>query len=84
MAAPMVHITSRRAVTRTTAAVAVKVYANTPSVRLRLNGRDLGAAMVVDHVAAWPAVTLIPGPNRIEVEGAEARDAVTWTYRPGP
>ncbi len=82
--APMVRIASRRATTRTTAAVAVKVYANTPSVRLRLNGRDLGVAAVVDHVAAWPAVTLAKGDNRVEVEGGGARDAVIWTYRPGP
>ena len=78
--APMVHIASRRDATRTTAAVALKVYANTSSVRLRVNGRDLGAVAVADHVATWPAVTLVPGANRIEVEGGGVRDAVTWTY----
>ena len=47
--APMAYITSRRAVVRDTPAVTVKVYANVPSVSLRLNGRDLGSAPVVDH-----------------------------------
>ncbi len=76
--APMAYITSRRAVVRDTAAVTVKVYANVPSVSLTLNGRNLGSAPVVDHVATWP-VTLAPGVNRLAVEGGGARDAVTWT-----
>ena len=79
--APTVHITSRRAVTRTTADVTVKVYANVPSVSLRLNGRVVGTAPVVDHVATWP-VTLAPGVNRVEVEGGGVRDAVTWRLAP--
>jgi beta-galactosidase len=58
--------------------VTVKVYANVPSVSLTLNGRNLGSAPVVDHVATWP-VTLAPGVNRLAVEGGGARDAVTWT-----
>jgi len=79
--APMVRITSRRAVARSTAGVTVKVYANVPSVSLRLNGRDLGPAPVLDHVATWP-VTLAPGVNHIAVEGGGARDAVTWVLAP--
>ena len=79
--APMVHITSRRAAARRAAGVTVKVYANVPAVSLRLNGRDLGTAPVLDHIATWP-VTLAPGVNHIAVEAGGARDAVTWILAP--
>jgi beta-galactosidase len=77
-AAPMVYITSRRAIARTTAEVTVKVYANVSSVSLTLNGRRLETAPVVDHIATWP-VTLAPGVNRIAVEGSGVRDSAVWT-----
>ncbi|ESQ83830.1 hypothetical protein AEAC466_10900 [Asticcacaulis sp. AC466] len=74
---PMVYITSRRAVTRHTADVAVKVYGNVSQARLRLNGRDLGAQPFENHMATWN-VRLSPGKNTLTVEGGSAVDIVTW------
>ena len=83
--APMAHVTGRRFTERTTAKVDVKVYSNAASLRLALNGGDLGERPVVDHVALWPAVALTEGKNRLTVTDAGvARDEVVWTYRPAP
>lgn len=81
---PMIYITSRRFVERTTDSVAVKVYANAESVTLTVNGKALATVKVDDHIAIWPDVPLSPGENRITVTGAAAggqtiTDAVVWT-----
>ncbi|MCS0613617.1 glycoside hydrolase family 2 protein [Massilia kyonggiensis] len=78
---PMVYITSRRAVKRTTADVEVKVYSNQPAARLRVNGADLGERAVEGRIARWP-VRLQPGPNRIEVQAGEVSDRVEWMMQP--
>ncbi|HZX29669.1 MAG TPA: glycoside hydrolase family 2 TIM barrel-domain containing protein [Telluria sp.] len=79
---PMVHITSRRHALRRTPEAQVKVYSNQASASLRLNGADLGARPVVDHVASWD-VRLAEGVNRIETQaGAVAADNVEWRYQP--
>jgi beta-galactosidase len=78
---PMVHITSRRAVRRTSADVEVKVYSNQPAARLRLNGVDLGERAVEGHIARWP-VRLPPGVNRIEVQAGAVQDSVEWHLEP--
>jgi beta-galactosidase len=82
-ATPMVHITSPRDTPRTVRKVEVKVYANTAAVQLRLNGRDLGAKPVMDHVAIWP-IELTEGQNRLEAKavGGTASDSAAWTYAP--
>lgn len=83
--APMAYVTSRRFTVRTTARVDVKVYSNATSLRLVLNGADLGERPVVDHVALWPAVALTEGENRLTVTDAGVvRDELVWTYRPAP
>ena len=81
----MAHVTSRRFTTRTTAKADVKVYSNAATLRLALNGADLGERPVVDHVALWPAVALTEGENRLTVTDAGVvRDEVVWTYRLAP
>ncbi|MCE3261075.1 MAG: glycoside hydrolase family 2 [Pseudoduganella sp.] len=82
-ARPMVHITSRRHTLRTAAQAQVKVYSNQASVRLRLNGVDLGERPVTGHKAAWQ-VQLAEGANRLEVSAGAASDTAEWTYRPAP
>jgi beta-galactosidase len=79
--APMVYITSRRYVVRAAAGADIKIYSNQPSVSLRLNGADLGAHAVVDHIATWH-VDLVPGRNRVEATTTGASDAVDWIYQP--
>jgi beta-galactosidase len=78
---PMVYITSRRAVRRTAADTEVKVYSNQASVRLRVNGVDLGERAVEGHIARWP-VHLAPGANRIEVQAGAQLDSVEWELAP--
>lgn len=79
-ARPMVYITSRRLAQRSDSAVQLKVYSNQASVRLRVNGADLGEQPVSGHIAAWP-LRLGEGINRIEVVAGTAHDAVEWDYR---
>jgi beta-galactosidase len=80
---PMVHITGRRFDPRTEAVTDIKVYANTPTVALTVNGRSLGEKTSADHVFVWPAVTLQPGANHVEargtIDGATISDSVSWT-----
>ncbi len=78
---PMLYITSRRAVTRHTADVAVKVYGNVDKARLRLNGRDLGEKTLGNHMAIWN-VHLTTGKNTLSVEGGTTTDTVTWGLMP--
>jgi len=79
---PMVHITSRRRLHRTEAAMQIKVYSNQPSVRLRLNGIDLGEQPVVGRIANWQ-VHLAAGVNQVEASAGGATDAVDWHYLRG-
>jgi beta-galactosidase len=80
--APMVYITSRRWNPRTAAATTVKVYANTTTVELFLNGTSLGQKTSADRIFTWP-VTLRAGDNAVEAMGSSgsstAADAVMWT-----
>lgn len=79
----MVHLTSRRFEPRSAADIRVKVHANSPTVRLTVNGADLGTHKVRNHVASWPTVSLALGRNIVVAEGGAGeraqRDEVTWT-----
>lgn len=79
---PMLYLTERRHAYRTEGRVTVRAYSNQPTVRLTMNGRDLGEATVVDHVATWTGVVLQPGSNRIELSSGDLGDAAEWTYDP--
>ncbi|GAA4632256.1 hypothetical protein GCM10023196_064920 [Actinoallomurus vinaceus] len=75
---PVVRIAQRRDTPRFTPATDVKVYANTRSVNLSLNGVPLGSRAPEDHIATWSGVTLKPGANVIEARSGGTTDRVTW------
>ncbi len=80
---PMVYITSRRFVDRSTDRADVKVYSNAETVMLSVNGKTLPSVKVSDHIATWQNVPLSSGENRLAVNGTTAggqavTDAVVW------
>jgi beta-galactosidase len=80
---PFVYITSRRYVNRTTPTTDVKVYANTDSVSLTVNGVSLGTKTSTNHIFLWTGVSLQSGSNTIQASGPNAPpDSVTWNYAP--
>jgi hypothetical protein len=83
---PMLYLTSRRDVNRTSAATQVKVYTNAASVTLAINGKNLGEQKPdAQHIARWKIVTLDPGDNKVEVTTPEGlKDEATWTLTAKP
>jgi beta-galactosidase len=83
---PVLYITSRRHVEREDAVTPVKIYSNAPSVKLRINGAEIGTKEVDDlKVARWDEVRLKPGNNTIEVEavvnGRKLTDSCVWNLK---
>jgi beta-galactosidase len=80
---PTLYVTSRRWVSRTTAATNVKVYSNAGTVTASLNGTSLGVRTSTDRIFTWIGVTLRPGTNTVTVtatiNGTPVTDTVTWT-----
>jgi len=80
---PVVYITSRRFTPRTTATVTVKVYSNSDSVTLMVNGTSRGAATGAERIFTWTNVPLTVGANTLQATGTSgattATDNVTWT-----
>ena len=79
------HVTSRRWTDRTAAATTVKVYGTADTVRLRVNGAQVGPPKTsTNHIFSWP-LTLAKGTNKIEAigtrDGTEYIDTATWTLR---
>jgi hypothetical protein len=83
---PMAYITSRRFTQRTTPQVEVKVYTNSPSLTLSVDGRSLGTQAPVGGIVRWQNVQLTTGPNRLRVVDptGTVSDEVTWTYSAAP
>jgi beta-galactosidase len=83
---PFVYITGRRQVNRTSPTTDIKVYANTDSVSLTVNGVPLGTKTSGNHIFLWTGVTLQSGSNTVQAAGVKAAgtytDSVTWTYSP--
>ncbi len=79
--APFVYITDRRFVTRTTATTNIKVYANTSSVTLTVNGVSLGTKTSTNHIFIWSNVALQVGNNTVQATASQggSTDTVTWT-----
>lgn len=83
---PFVYITSRRYVNRTSPTTTVKVYANTSTVTLTMNGTSLGTVTSTNHIFQWPNVTLQAGANTIQANSTQGgqiyTDSATWNYSP--
>ncbi len=84
---PMVHITGKRYVDRAYPVTAVKVYSNTASTELLLNGRSLGVkADCPQKVCVWDSVVLDEGANALVARGADAggqvEDTAAWNLSP--
>jgi beta-galactosidase len=82
---PFVYITSRRYTDRSTATVDVKIYANTDSVELTVNGSSRGSKTSANHIFVWTGVPLNTGANTIAARGLKNgvayTDSVAWTRR---
>ena len=83
---PMIYITSRRHIERTNAVTDVKIYSNTKSPELFVNGVSQGQRSDgVDHVFIWKNITLAPGENKITASttanGQPLTDECAWTLK---
>lgn len=82
---PMVHIASRRYKNRAYQVTDIKVFSNSFSVELRLNGEALGRKSgCVQQTCVWENVRLVAGDNRVTAIGHNKNgeqlvsDTVTW------
>lgn len=83
---PFVYITSRRYTNRTMTSNDIKIYSNTDSVELKVNGTSLGSKTSSNHIFTWSGVQLQPGSNSIQAIGTRTgsafMDSVTWNMQP--
>jgi hypothetical protein len=82
---PVVYITSRRFTPRPSTTVEVKVYSNTDSVQLSINGALKGAiAANGTDIFTWTSQKLTQGKNVIKSlgykNGIASADSCTWVY----
>lgn len=81
-ATPVLYITARRFVERPDPVTDVKIYSNADSVRLVVNGRDLGSRSCPDRICLWPGVTLAAGANDVVAQArfgtTTLSDRVAW------
>lgn len=79
---PFVYITDRRFVNRTLPTANIKIYANTSSVTLTVNGVSLGTKISSNHIFLWPNVALHAGNNMVQANSTQNgniyQDTVTW------
>lgn len=86
-AEPMVHITSKRYKDRAYPVTDVRVYSNTASTELLLNGRSLGTKTnCPQRVCVWQGASLGDGNNTLVAKGQHAsgqvEDRAEWTLSP--
>jgi len=84
---PVLYITSRRHTERFESVVPVKVYSNSDSVVLTVNGERIGALPVGENrIVIWSQIELRPGENHILVEairlGQTLTDSCVWSFVP--
>ena len=82
---PVVYIVGRRYIERNYPTAGVKVYSNTDSVTLKLNGtavKTMTAAQCPNKTCDFGNIKLASGDNELAVEGAlagkTAKDNITW------
>ena len=84
---PVLYITSRSYVNRTSNVVDIKIYSNLGPVQLSVNGVVVGTQTSTNNIFQWTGVRLAGGANAIEVTAAQNgtlyTDDVTW-YAPRP
>jgi beta-galactosidase len=83
---PVLYIASRRFTERTNAVTDVKLYSNTPTTELFVNGVSQGKNNDgTNCVFIWKDVTLKPGENKIEArairDGPPLTDYCVWTLK---
>lgn len=83
---PVLYITSRRFVERSVPTTSVKVYANSSTVELFVNGLSQGKRAGENHIFRWTGVSLKEGENKIEARavraGQKLMDSCSWRYSP--
>ncbi|SDL12543.1 beta-galactosidase [Siphonobacter aquaeclarae] len=78
---PFVYLAERRNRERTRPQVPVKVFANVREAELFVNGVSQGIRAADGlHRITWPAITLKPGANRIDVRSGALSDTCEWQY----
>jgi beta-galactosidase len=82
---PVVYIVGRRYIERNYPTAGVRVYSNTDSVTLKLNGtavKTMTAAQCPNKTCDFGNINLASGNNELEAEGAlagkTAKDNITW------
>jgi beta-galactosidase len=83
----MIYITSRRFSERTNSVTDVKIYSNTKSAELFVNGHSQGKPGAgADGIYIWKNVTLSPGENKITAStmstGQSISDECVWIFSP--
>ncbi len=78
---PVLYVLSRRNTERTSSPVPVEVYTNLEDVDLTVNGIPVSRKKMESpiHKIRWDNVSLIPGPNRIEVTARRGDTTFTDT-----
>ena len=80
--APMLWLTGKRHAERAYPVAEVKAYTNADKAALTVNGRAVGEIPCPERTCIWPAVTLSPGDNRVEVTATVGstvlHDAAVW------
>ncbi len=83
---PMIYITSRRFVNRTSSRINVKAYSNGSIVHLSLNGNYMGKMEYEGMNVHRSTLNLTPGKNSIyvktEINGEEISDQCEWILKP--
>jgi beta-galactosidase len=84
---PMIYITSRRFSERKNSVTDVKIYSNTKSAELFVNGHSQGKQGAgADGIYIWKNVTLSPGENKITAStmatGQSISDECVWIFSP--
>lgn len=84
---PTLHINGRRHENRPYPVATISVYSNARSVRLTVNGKNLGSQPCPERICTWPVVPLASGANTLRastrIDGRTIHDQIRL-YGPDP